>query len=161
MRISRVVLLLGSLAAWHSATADSVVAQVRAAGGLRPARPEGGFRLGYDFTGHGPGAGIQVKLPFARVLDFMPSADWVVSGTQDGWQWNIDGAIRLGPRQALYVGGGAGIANRVTNGNVLVGLAPARREPGRQAHGYAEARWTLTQPARFMFVLGINFRLGY
>ena len=31
---------------------------------------------------------------------------------------------------------------------------------GTRNGGYAEARWTLTQPARFMIVLGINFRLG-
>ena len=162
MVISRASLAVAALVAWQvTAGAGEAAAQRRARGaGLVPARPEAGIRLVYDVTGGGPGIGGQIKVPLARALDVMPSADWVINGTRSGWQYNIDGAIRLGRFQAAYAGGGVGIANNVSKANLFVGLAPARRLPGRQAQGYFEARWTLTNPSRFMLVLGVNFRIG-
>lgn len=127
---------------------------------LRRAAPEAGLRIGYDFSSKGPGIGGQIKVPLAQVLDIMPSADFVVTGTRNGWQVNVDGALRMGRYQALYLGGGVGIANGSPEPNIFAGLSPKRRIPGRQANGYFEGRWTLTQPARFMIVLGINFRGG-
>ena len=158
---SRATWCFFALVTWQVTTgAADAVAQRRGRGvRLGPARPEAGLRVGYDLTGKGPGAGGQIKVPLGA-LDLMPSADWIASGTREGWQVNIDGALRLGRLQAAYVGGGVGIANSVSKPNIFFGLSPHRRVPGRAAHGYFEARWTLTDPSRFIMVLGLNFRLG-
>ncbi|MFQ6047660.1 MAG: hypothetical protein ACE5PT_15090 [Gemmatimonadales bacterium] len=75
--------------------------------------PEMGLRAGWEFDAGAPGIGGQVRMPGGPFADLVASGDYFVTDDGPSWQGNVDFAVRLGGRQALYGGVGLAVARRV------------------------------------------------
>lgn len=151
------VLLAGALAL----PAQEAHAQRRGLRVVRPAAPELGPRVGYDFRVEDWSVGGQFRVP-SRVIETLASGDSYFAVNR-AWQLNLDLAVRLGRLSSLYAGGGLGIyhlAGTDAGPNLLVGLRPPARR-NAPIRPYAEGRWTfLDGGTPFRLVFGVNLVLG-
>lgn len=164
------------LAAVAMATPTWASAQER--GEIRPSlapRPpvELGIWGGYDVDAEAPAAGGQLRLPLGAFLELVPSGGYTFTSDYTVWQANLDAAIRLGFRQAIFAGAGAAVAHRVfeTSGepvlpedtrmgvNLFFGISLPRFLPIR-FRPYAQARWTFVSDydAALVAQAGVNLR---
>ncbi len=132
---------------------------------------EVGVRGGYDFDAEDWSIGGQGRIPIARIIEVLPSGDLYLVDNGTAFQLNLDLAVPLAPRGALYGGGGAGfflrdpgvpgVSTSTDVGlNLLVGLEPGRLRRSR-IRWFAEARWFLVEGNNpFRLVAGLNFPIG-
>ena len=126
--------------------------------------PEIGIRAGRDFSVDTWTAGAHFRIPFARTVEFRPSADVALEDIGDDFQINGDLALH-GPRDQAYIGAGVGYVNRQfdsgkdsgTGLNLFLGFKPLPR-PGSQI--YLEGRWTFVDSETlFRVSMGVTIPL--
>jgi hypothetical protein len=129
--------------------------------------PQFGVRGGYDFEAENGTAGAQVRVPLARQLLVVPSADVFFGGDGTDWQLNGDVVVQPTALGGLYGGFGVALTNRdpdpLDDGddtevgvNLLVGLESGRIRR-TTLRPFAEARWTgLDDDFPFRLVAGFN-----
>jgi hypothetical protein len=79
--------------------------------------PEIGLRAGWDADAEAVGVGGQLRLPGGPFADLVASGDYYFADRLPTWQANVDFAIRVGSRQALYGGIGLAVAHRAFEKN--------------------------------------------
>lgn len=126
---------------------------------------EFGARVGHDYDGDAPSAGLQLRLPLPKIRGFVlaPSADVYNDGDQADWQVNLDLLMSAGPRGGFYAGLGfgwveEGLENRERAVNQILGLRLPLGRGGTRA--FIEGRWTeLARDNVFRLVGGVNLPL--
>jgi hypothetical protein len=161
MRGLRVLLLVGAVG---GGAGGFVPVLAQRANSRVPAFPEVGVRFGRDFSVDTWTVGGHFRIPFARSLEFRPSADVALKDIGDDFQVNGDLALR-GPRDQAYIGAGVGYVNRDfgpgtdsrTGLNLFLGFRPIPRQ-GSQL--YLEGRWTFVESETiFRVAMGATIRL--
>jgi hypothetical protein len=171
-RISCLVLLVALAMSFPAVVAAQERQPFRAR--LAPRPPvEIGLWAGYDVDAEAPAGGGQLRLPVGAFLEVVASGGYTFVSEFSAWQANLDAALRLGFRQAIYGGAGAAVAHRAfENGgepvspedtrwgvNLFFGVSLPRFLPIR-FRPYAEARWTFVSDydAALVMQAGLNLR---
>jgi hypothetical protein len=138
--------------------------QAQRAGARVPVSSEFGIRAGRDFSVDSWTGGAHIRVPFGRMIELRPSADFALDDIGDDFQINADFALH-GPRDQAYIGAGVGYVNRRfdsgedsgTGLNLFLGFKPIPR-PGSQI--YLEGRWTLVDSETlFRIAMGVTVPL--
>ena len=142
---------------------------------LAPHPPiEVGLWGGYDVDAEAPVGGGQLRLPLGAFLEVVASGGRTFASGPTVWQVNLDAALRLGFRQAIYGGGGAAVTHRAFESggepaspedtrwgvNLFFGLSLPRFLP-IHFRPYAEARWTFVSDYDAALVLQAGVNLGF
>jgi hypothetical protein len=137
--------------------------------------PELGLRAGWSLDAEAVGLGTQIRYPAGPFADLVASGDYYLADRRPTWQVNVDFAVRVGFRQALYGGVGLAVAHRAfeKNGvptlpgdtkvgiNLYAGAGPPRylKLPLRP---YVEVRQTFVADfdGQLYVVGGVNVPIG-
>lgn len=179
-RLARLV--LGGLVVATVTTAFPTAAEAQF--GTRPDRRppversralEIGIRGGIDFEVDGLALGAHLRLPVDPWLrvELMPGFLYSISDLEDQYQIDADAVVLLGPRGAIYAGGGAAFRSAFfetgqeerrfeTGYNLVVGFKEARAFGDRSVISQLEYRFTAVDRIETSIVtIGFNFPLAF